>query len=174
MPTSAAHHVACDHVARLADIPPLLARVVREEVEVSERQPAPRTIEVESSFDAMEAPSMENLDSIGARAGLTCPECHGPLWKIADPTLARFRCLVGHGYTARALAEAQAESQEQYLWQALRLMNERASAMFEMVARAADRHSEPERLAYEAQLRRLQRNMSTIEAMLEGNGTWST
>lgn len=174
MPTSAMQHVACDHIARLADIPSLLTRVVREQVPPSARAAASHRLEVESKFDEMEIATMENLDSIGSRAAVTCPECHGPLWKIADPSLERYRCLVGHGYTARALGEALTESQEGYLWQALRLMKERASVIFEMAARAGDRQSEAERTTYEAQLRRLQRNMATIEAMLEDDGTWAT
>jgi two-component system chemotaxis response regulator CheB len=170
MPRSALRHVGADFVARLIDIPPLLTRLVSEQQKPDQGVPRSLLREVESKFDQMEPATMEDLDAIGSRAALTCPECHGPLWKIADPTLPRFRCLVGHAYTAQGSLEAQMEGQEDYLWQALRLMKERASLILELMAPGEDGQTAEERATYEAQLKQLERNISILQAMLDDNG----
>ncbi|MBI3280330.1 MAG: chemotaxis protein CheB, partial [Acidobacteria bacterium] len=33
----------------------------------------------------------------------SCPECQGVLWELEDEDLLRFRCRIGHAYTADAL-----------------------------------------------------------------------
>jgi two-component system chemotaxis response regulator CheB len=171
MPRSAVRRVGADFVARLIDIPPLLTTLVGEPEKPAPGLPLSRLREVEFKFDQMEVPTMEDLDAIGSRAALTCPECHGPLWKIADPTLQRFRCLIGHAYTAQGNLEAQIDGQENYLSQALRLMKERASLILELMATAEDAQTADERAMYEAQLKQLKKNMSIIQAMLEENGS---
>jgi two-component system chemotaxis response regulator CheB len=166
MPRSALRHAGADFVARLIDIPPLLTKLVAEPVRADNGFSLPRLRDVESKFDQMETPAMDELDTIGSRAGLTCPECHGPIWELNDPTIPRFRCLVGHGYTGQGILEAQAEGEEAYLWQALRLMRERASLISEMAKRPVDDEVAGDR-DDEAQLQRLQKNITVIEAMLE-------
>lgn len=173
MPTSALRHVGADYTVPLADIPQLLARVAGQPTGTDAPPPVSRLREVESRFDTTEKLTMQNLDAIGSRAGLTCPDCHGPMWKVKDPAVDRFRCLVGHGHTAASILEAQEESQESYLSQALRLMNERASLLFEMRARAEDTERAVEALPYAAELAQLEKDISVIREMLERNGASS-
>ena len=59
---------------------------------------------------------------------LNCPGCGGTLSQIRRFPL-RFRCQVGHGYTAEALAHEQEGSVDEALRIALRVMGERAVLM---------------------------------------------
>jgi two-component system chemotaxis response regulator CheB len=40
--------------------------------------------------------SMTEMDRIGRRSILACPDCHGLMWEIEKGELVRYRCHVGH------------------------------------------------------------------------------
>ena len=63
---------------------------------------------------------MEHEDIIQA----TCPECRGPLRKVALDHIHEYECLVGHKYSARVLLEAHSETQERALWAAIVALDE--------------------------------------------------
>lgn len=66
-------------------------------------------------------------DKLGTPSRFTCPECHGTLWEIDDGSLKRFRCHVGHAFTAEAMLAEQAKRAEELLWALLRSHQERAA-----------------------------------------------
>jgi two-component system chemotaxis response regulator CheB len=72
----------------------------------------------------------------GPPSGLTCPECHGSLWEVDEG--ARYRCRVGHAYSAEALVAAQGDTVEAALWTALEVLEERA----ELLRKLANRHGD--------------------------------
>ncbi|MEO8183385.1 MAG: chemotaxis protein CheB [Deltaproteobacteria bacterium] len=167
MPSSALEHVGGDFVLPVSEIAPLLARLVREPGKTQESRPACRLIEIESQFDEMASMSMEDMDAIGSRAGISCPECHGPIWKIKDGTVQRYRCHVGHAYTAQAMMAGQSDAQEVHLWQALRLMKERVSLILEMRFHLRNSGQEDASDPYEAEARQLEEQIVQIQAMLQ-------
>jgi two-component system, chemotaxis family, protein-glutamate methylesterase/glutaminase len=165
MPKSALRYVGADHIVPLSGIAALLARLVKEPTTTPTDLPVSRLIELESKFVRMEAMNMEDMDSIGAHAGVSCPECHGPVWKIKDGTLERYRCHVGHAYTTQSMVEGQIEAQETHLWQALRLMKERVSLLRAMGG-PAQLDPEADRVG-DATVKRLQKNIALIQEMVE-------
>ncbi len=64
-----------------------------------------------------------------------CPECGGVLWEIDDAGFLRFRCRVGHAFTAAHLDAEQHHAVEAALWSALRALEERASLYRQMAER---------------------------------------
>lgn len=54
----------------------------------------------------------------------TCPECRGPLRRVALDHIHEYECLVGHKYSARVLLEAHSETQERALWAAIVALEE--------------------------------------------------
>src|SRR5262249_50385314 len=66
------------------------------------------------------------LEMRGRPSRFTCPDCGGSLWESIDETETKFRCRVGHAWTAAALLDQQADTLEQALWTALRALAERA------------------------------------------------
>jgi two-component system chemotaxis response regulator CheB len=164
MPTSALRHVGADFILPLSEIAPLLVRLMREPMRAREKLPVSRLIEIESKFVEMETMSMNDMDAIGSHAGLSCPECRGPIWKIKDGTLQRYRCHVGHAYTAEAMRAGQIEDQEVHLWQALRLMKERVALLREMRCDIPkDQASDP----HDTEVRLLEENIALVQGVLK-------
>jgi two-component system, chemotaxis family, protein-glutamate methylesterase/glutaminase len=67
----------------------------------------------------------EEMDRIGERSALTCPECGGTLWRIRDARLLRYRCHTGHAFSALSLEAGSEKIQENAIWTAARAVNER-------------------------------------------------
>ena len=63
----------------------------------------------------------------GEPSVFACPECHGVLWEVKEGRLARYRCRVGHSYTAASLKTELDESAERALWAAMRALEEKAA-----------------------------------------------
>jgi len=68
-------------------------------------------------------------ESRGELVPLTCSECGGPLWQIKDDKMTRFRCRVGHAYTAKTLANELTDAVERSLWVAVQMMDERVRTL---------------------------------------------
>jgi two-component system chemotaxis response regulator CheB len=81
---------------------------------------------------------------VGKLVPYSCPECNGPLWEIEGETVRRYRCNVGHAFTAQTLVAEQGKEIEQALWYALRMLEQRVT-LLETLAKAAQqqgrRHS---------------------------------
>jgi two-component system chemotaxis response regulator CheB len=76
--------------------------------------------------------SEAETQKIGTPSTLACPDCGGPLWQVQNDSLVRFRCSVGHAFSAASLLESQEESVEKALWVALRTLEERARMLRRM------------------------------------------
>jgi two-component system, chemotaxis family, protein-glutamate methylesterase/glutaminase len=70
---------------------------------------------------------MERENGSAPNSGFSCPECGGVLREIDENGLLRYRCRVGHAYTARALAAEQWIGIDTALWSALRALEESAA-----------------------------------------------
>lgn len=95
---------------------------------------------IETRIAAMDA-GPESTKLLGDKSEFGCPECGGTLWEIADDDSLRFRCRVGHAYTAQALAVAQDDSVEVALWSAIRALQEQAD-LFMRLSRRMDKRRE--------------------------------
>jgi two-component system, chemotaxis family, protein-glutamate methylesterase/glutaminase len=124
MPASAVRHVGIDHCLAVGEMADLLARLVLEPPRPA--VPIPGDIRLEAAIAAEEHAEMSSEDQLGVPAPFTCPECQGPLWEIADPSMLRYRCHTGHAFTAETMIEAQADEAEQILWKLLRSHQQRA------------------------------------------------
>jgi two-component system chemotaxis response regulator CheB len=83
----------------------------------------PGSMEAEVRMSAGNDSSMGELDTIGQRVPLTCPECGGALWEMQEAG-PRFRCHTGHAYSIATLADEQSVQVEAALWAALRRLEE--------------------------------------------------
>lgn len=117
----------CVPGARIGDV---LSDLVREEA--GTKFPVPPEILLEVEIAAGERVGSDSIATIAVPAALTCPSCGGVLSEIKMGYPLRFRCQVGHAYTADALAKQQEGKVDEALRVALRIIEERAELVHRM------------------------------------------
>jgi two-component system chemotaxis response regulator CheB len=135
MPRSALRAVEVDYVVPLAEMASILRQVIHQPV------PAKTTIllpnEQEETATVRDADrGRKRAAAIWTPSAFVCPDCGGGLYEIEDEPLWRFRCRVGHAYTAEVLRAEKARVLEQALWVALRTLEEKLEFHQRMAQRA--------------------------------------
>jgi two-component system, chemotaxis family, protein-glutamate methylesterase/glutaminase len=168
MPSSALANVRVDYCLPLAEVAPTLVRLAHEPAAEEGAYPVPDELEIENSIteNNFEA-DMEAVNKLGAPSNFTCPECHGTLWEIRDGELLRFRCHVGHAYSADSLLAEQNEGLEDALWAAVRSLEENAH-LARRVARRLRERDEQNRVAerMEDKAQRTEQHAQLVRQML--------
>lgn len=162
MPLSVMQDIKVDYSLPLKQIAPLLNKLSHETAEEEGRYTVRDEIEIEARITEQEMESDEliaSVEKLGRISRLTCPDCHGALWEIHDDEMLRYRCHVGHAFSAESLSEGQSQMLEVALWSAVRALEEkmmlakriverarkanhiRAARLFERRARQAEEHS---------------------------------
>ena len=136
MPTAAIRSVPPDRVLPPEQIATALAEFVNGGGEKGHNGEA---MEERSERDQIRAQA--SPDQPGEETGMTCPECGGAIYELADGAIVTYRCRVGHQYGSDTFVVEQSKTAESSLWTALRLLEERAVLM----RRLADRHARHER-----------------------------
>lgn len=80
---------------------------------------SPLEVRLEAAI-AQELTDMRADDLLGKPSRFSCPECHGTLWELEDGPLLRFRCPVGHAFSAVDLQSSQTEEADRLLATLLR------------------------------------------------------
>lgn len=142
MPESALSNVAVDYTVPLAEMGPLLIRLVSGAP--SAPGPIPEDIRLEAAIAERVVGTTEEIDRIGTPAPLTCPGCGGSLWQLNEGSVPRFRCHTGHAYTLGNLLDDSRQGLEESLWVALRMMEERKNLLSNLASRSADPGNEPQ------------------------------
>lgn len=141
MPRAALEAVEADHVGRAEDLPALIAQIMG-----GPAGPARDTtpdLELEVAISAGRRLGTEELRSIATPSALTCPHCKGVLSEMKGKGPLRYRCQIGHGFTAQAVLAAGDSGVSDALRIAMRMMEERT----ELVARMAREAREAGRTA---------------------------
>jgi two-component system chemotaxis response regulator CheB len=142
MPESAIEHVNVHHILPVPEIAQLMVRLA-EEVVVAPQPDIPDDVEYETDIVELDMDAIEDDSKrSGKPSTYVCPECGGSLWEIAEGDLLRFRCHVGHAYSAETFLAHLGESVEEALWVALRVIEDHISLLRRMADRA-DTHKRP-------------------------------
>jgi two-component system, chemotaxis family, protein-glutamate methylesterase/glutaminase len=127
MPMSVMQAIRVDYSLPLREIAPVLSALSRQTVTEEGRYPVPDDVEIEARIAEQRMESDEliaSIEKIGKISKLTCPDCHGALWEMHDQELLRYRCHVGHAFSAEALNDGQVQMLEVALWSAVRALEE--------------------------------------------------
>jgi two-component system chemotaxis response regulator CheB len=97
---------------------------------------------------------------------MICPDCGGPLRELRDEKLRRYRCRLGHAFTAESLLEGQSEAIEYALWAAVRTMEDRVRILMHLANGRREQNHSKLAATYEAQADELKRHAEQIRKML--------
>jgi two-component system chemotaxis response regulator CheB len=90
------------------------------------------------------------------------------MWEIQDGSLLRFRCRVGHAFTAESMVAGQDDNVEEALWMALNTLEE-SEQLYTRLAQQAYQHHHPR---MEEQFRRkvqaIEKRASVLREVLTG------
>ena len=148
MPASALRHADVDHVCDAAAMGGLLGRLALRSAGAT--PDIPLHIRLEAAIAAQELNGMELENELGTLSPFTCPECHGALWEIPEGDMLRYRCHVGHAFTADTVLSA---------------LNGEVDTMLETLLRS---HEERAALAHLMAERERGRNRNSLAGQLEG------
>ncbi len=128
---------------------------------------------LETEYATLDANAIERDGPPGEPSAFGCPACGGVLWEMDDEEMLRFRCRVGHAYTAEGAVDAQGESVETALWTALRALRERAQLSDRLADRVGGAGAEQSRARFEAYAREAREQAELIRRVLARNGSGS-
>ena len=114
MPTAALKYTKADYCLPAIDIGRLLPAVAKR---LGKRKSKP----------AASGEPIATRGEIGRPIPVSCPHCHGPLYRIAKGPIKEIHCDIGHVFTMASLAEAHREALERALWIAIRTLRERGA-----------------------------------------------
>jgi len=142
MPRAALENVDVDAALPVSDLADRIASCVGEPPPEGE-PPMDEAMRVESAMAEVDSAAYDDeAEHPGQPSVFGCPDCGGVLWELRDGEVLRFRCRVGHAYSADSLLAEQAEQIEGALWAALRALDEERS-LAERLARRAEERGTP-------------------------------
>jgi two-component system, chemotaxis family, protein-glutamate methylesterase/glutaminase len=123
MPLSVLESIEVDQVVPLKKMRDAILERINT-TQIQEVQP-PEDVVAESRLSEKAATAIDEVSKLGQETKFTCPDCGGRLWHIQNGKLTHYRCHIGHVYSEEDLLLRQAETAEQTLWAAVRMMEER-------------------------------------------------
>lgn len=172
MPQSVMQSIKVDYSLLLREIGPILDKLARESVADEGGYPVAEEIKIEARIAEQEFDSGEliaSVDKLGKVSKLTCPDCHGALWEMRDEDLLRYRCHVGHAYSAESLSDGQSQMLEMALWSAVRALEEQMILARRIVDRARKANHPRAAETFERRAEEAERNSAVLRELLLGN-----
>ncbi|MDE2487083.1 MAG: chemotaxis protein CheB [Alphaproteobacteria bacterium] len=159
MPHAALETVDADYVVPAADLAGVLRDLAATDAPPAHPPPDSLAFEVEVANGGRLG--SQRLSRFAEPAALTCPDCQGVLSEIRGEHPLRYRCQIGHAYTAADLA-ARSELLDEAVRIAMRVMEERVELVSRMAreARATGRRTVAE--LYEARAKEYARYAATL------------
>jgi two-component system chemotaxis response regulator CheB len=161
MPLSASQHVKVDYCLAAPRMGACLVELAAKPA--GETPPIPPDVRLETAIAVQEVHGASTAGQLGSLAPLTCPECNGPLWQVADDPLLRYRCHLGHALTAEGVLDGEVQEADRALEYLVRLKRERA----ELLRRMADKAEINRRCGLAGQLRRRAREYDEQADLLQ-------
>jgi two-component system chemotaxis response regulator CheB len=140
MPLAALDAMTPDHVVGISSMGALLGTLIGAPVD---ELPPPADVVIHAALDRVTPASPKDLDQLGPRTELVCPDCGGPMWDVGYGRVRGYRCYLGHASGARSLLAGQVSEIERSLWIAVRSLQERSATLADL-ARASRRDGSEE------------------------------
>lgn len=166
MPKSANAYVDLDGMDTPTGLAHKVIQLAREVVGAPEGAfPVSDDMAFEANAVGLDPSVLDRDERPGMLTAFSCPECQGPIWETRSGQLPRFRCRVGHAFTAETMVEGQAENVENSMWVAVNTLEESAQLYDHLAVSARARRQGPKADAFERQARSLRLRATTIRQM---------
>lgn len=169
MPMNVIQGLKVDYSLPLREIAPLLNELSHQTADEERRYPVAENLEIEARIAQQDMESEElikSVEKLGKVSKLTCPDCHGALWEIDDEEMLRFRCHVGHAFSAESLNNGQGQMLEAALWSAVRALEEQIILAKRIVERARKANFMRAVKRYEKRVQEAEEHSSAIRQLL--------
>jgi two-component system chemotaxis response regulator CheB len=130
MPNGALQACDVDYRGAAQDLAGMLAQLVR--TPPGPVKPIPAALALEIDIALGRPCDSHVLQAIGAPVAISCPSCGGVLSEVRADGPLRYRCQVGHAYTADVLEAQQEGAVDEALRLALRIVEERVTLLERM------------------------------------------
>jgi two-component system chemotaxis response regulator CheB len=137
MPLGALAATEVDYRTSLSELPELLLTLVAQPAE--SKQPPPPDIAIEVDIALGGTSDADVIKRVADPTTYSCPTCGGVLSEMRRRPPLRFRCQVGHAFTAETLMSSKEGSADEAMRLALRVLDERAH-LSAQIARDARTH----------------------------------
>lgn len=165
MPLTAQKFVEIDYKAKLEDIGDLILNILEkplpEEVEI------PYALKREAQIATKIRSQVKTEDFLGEKVALSCASCGGPLWKIKDTGIERYRCHVGHSFSQESLLLAQNENLEETLWVCLRTLEEKKVLMLNMAESFKNKGSDHIARSYADKIQEVDEHIDRLRQLMD-------
>ncbi len=169
MPRAALAAVSVDFCVSKKEIAPLihqLSQNPRPNGNGKGETGADKDVEKEIAIAAFNPSAIEEDDKPGTPSVYGCPDCGGTLWELQDDRWLRFRCRVGHAYSADGLLGSKSENLEKALWSAFRGLEESAALARRLAERARSNNHDPAAEKFEIRARTAEEEARLIRELL--------
>jgi two-component system, chemotaxis family, protein-glutamate methylesterase/glutaminase len=165
MPQSAIENVNVDYIVPISEMPDLLMELVQQDVPEDNLPAEGSLLEIENEIMELDMATIHEHHP-GRLAALACPDCGGTLWEIQEGELVRFRCRVGHAFSAQTLLAEQDEALEEAFWVAFRALEESAALSRRMAEQATKKGRHHSAQQFEERAKSAEQRAELIRSVL--------
>ncbi|WP_207956145.1 hypothetical protein [Rubrobacter marinus] len=126
----------------------------------------PDDMNLEARVAGLDPSAVNSDERPGELSRFTCPDCTGPLYEIRDGELVRYRCRVGHAFTAGGVLEEKTDAVEDALYVALNTLEESAMMADGLANRAREGQYGHAVKRFEARAHQAREQAETIRRVL--------
>lgn len=137
MPRNVINNVSIDHQVAADEIGYILIDLLSSEIPCIPTE-SPVDVKLEAEINRRMSSSLNDVDKLGEKTSLTCPDCGGMLTKIGNAGASRYKCFTGHVYSSALLEKLHAKNIENSIWVAIRMMEERKNLIYNFTNSTAD------------------------------------
>ncbi|TBW29181.1 chemotaxis protein CheB [Gramella sp. KN1008] len=165
MPLTAKKFVDIDYTAELEDIGDLIKEII--EKPLPQNVEIPNTLKREAAISTKIKSQVKTEDYLGEQVALSCASCGGPLWRIKDTGIPRYRCHVGHSFSEESLLLAQNENLEETLWVCLRTLEEKKVLLLNIADNFAEKGSSQISRSYKDKIEEVDEHIDRLRALMD-------